>query len=158
MDWFLFVIFFAAAMAAGTTGAVFEPGEWYKSLSKPWWTPPGWMFPLVWTVLYIAMAVAAARVAPLEGSAYAMAFWALQIAFNTLWTPIFFGLRRMRFAMGVMVGLWVAVAGTLVLMWPLDRIAALLFAPYLLWVSVAGLLNFTVMRMNPGEKGLRAMG
>lgn len=158
MDWILFLIFFAAAMAAGTTGAVFEPGEWYKQLSKPWWTPPGWAFPLAWTVLYISMAVAAARVAPLEGSAYAMAFWALQIAFNTLWTPIFFGLRRMRFAMGVMVGLWVAVAGTMLLMWPLDRIAALLFAPYLLWVSVAGMLNFTVMRMNPEEKGLRAMG
>lgn len=158
MDWFLFVIFLAAALAAGTTGAVFEPGKWYDSLAKPWWTPPGWVFPLTWTVLYISMAVAAARVAPLEGSAYAMAFWALQIALNTLWTPIFFGLRRMRFAMGVMVGLWVAVAGTMVLMWPLDRIAALLFARYLLWVSIAGLLNFTVMRMNPGEKGLRAMG
>jgi tryptophan-rich sensory protein len=158
MDWTLFAIFLAAAMAAGTTGAVFEPGAWYKQLAKPRWTPPGWAFPLVWTVLYIAMAVAAARVAPLEGSAHAMAFWALQIAFNTLWTPIFFGLRRMRFALGVMAGLWIAVAGTMVLMWPLDRIAALLFVPYLAWVSVAGMLNFTVMRMNPEEKGLHAVG
>jgi tryptophan-rich sensory protein len=158
MDWTLFLIFFATAMAAGTTGAVFEPGTWYRSLVKPWWTPPGWAFPLVWTTLYVAMSVAAARVAPLEGSMYAMGFWGLQIVLNTLWTPIFFGLRRMRFAMGVMACLWVAVAGTMLLMWPLDQTASLLFAPYLLWVTVAGLLNFTVLRLNPDEKGLRAMG
>ncbi len=151
MDWFLFAIFLAAALAAGTTGAVFEPGAWYRALAKPRWTPPDWAFPLAWSILYVAMAVAAARVAPLEGSAYAMAFWALQIALNTLWTPIFFGLHRMRFALGVMAGLWLAVAATMIAMWPLDRIAALLFVPYLAWVTAAGALNLAVLRLNPQE-------
>lgn len=158
MDWTLFAIFLAAALAAGTTGAVFEPGKWYESLAKPRWTPPGWAFPLAWSILYVAMAVAAARVAPLDGNAHAMAFWALQIALNTLWTPVFFGLHRMRFAMGVMIALWLAVAATMVAMWPLDLIASLLFVPYLMWVTAAGALNLAVIRLNPGETGIRAPG
>jgi benzodiazapine receptor len=158
MDWTLFAIFLAAALAAGTTGAVFEPGKWYDSLAKPRWTPPGWAFPVAWTILYVSMAVAAARVAPLDGNAHAMAFWALQIALNTLWTPIFFGLHRMRFAMGVMIGLWLAVAATMVAMWPLDRIASLLFVPYLMWVTAAGALNLAVIRLNPGEPAIKATG
>ncbi|MBT8457600.1 MAG: tryptophan-rich sensory protein [Rhodobacteraceae bacterium] len=149
MDWMLFLIFLAACFAAGTTGAVFPPGEWYKTLDKPPWTPPDWLFPVAWTVLYLSMSAAAARVAPLDGSAYAMAFFALQIALNTLWTPVFFGLRRMGMGFVVLLCLWVAVAATLVTFWQLDWIAGLLIVPYLVWVTVAGALNFSVWRRNP---------
>jgi translocator protein len=149
MDWTLFAIFLATCFAAGSTGALFEPGKWYESLAKPSWTPPNWLFPVAWSTLYLCIAVAAARVAPLEGSHYAMAFFALQIALNTLWTPVFFGLKRMGAGMVVLVGLWIAVAATLGLFWSLDRIAGLLFVPYLGWVTVAGALNYTVWRMNP---------
>lgn len=127
---------------------MFEPGEWYAKLKKPSWNPPNWLFPVVWTFLYIAMSVAAARVATHEGSAMALAFFAMQIAFNTLWTPIFFGLRRMRAAFFIMLWLWVGVAGCLVTFWQIDLIAGLLFVPYLIWVTVAGALNFTVWRLN----------
>lgn len=149
MDWTLFAIFLAACFAAGATGALFEPGKWYEDLTKPSWTPPNWLFPVAWTTLYLCIAAAAARAAPIEGSQYAMAFFALQIALNTLWTPVFFGLRRMGAGMVVLVGLWIAVAATLVLFWSLDRIAGLLFVPYLVWVTVAGALNFSVWRLNP---------
>jgi len=131
----------------------FPPGDWYRSLDKPKWTPPNWMFPLVWTLLYASIAFAAARVAPLPESQYALGSWAAQIAFNTLWTPVFFGLRRMRAALVVMALLWLSVAATLVAMWPLDRIAALLFLPYLIWVSVAGMLNLSLVRRNPEAAG-----
>ncbi len=147
----LFVVFLATCFAAGTTGAAFPPGEWYERLEKPGWTPPNWLFPVAWTVLYICIAVAAARAAPVAGSALAMAFFALQIALNTLWTPVFFGLRRMGGGMVVLVCLWIAVAATLVLFWRLDLIAGLLFVPYLIWVTVAGALNFSVWRLNPGS-------
>lgn len=149
MDWTLFAIFLAACFAAGSTGALFEPGKWYESLSKPSWTPPNWLFPVAWATLYLCIAAAAARVAPLEGSQYAMAFFALQIALNTLWTPVFFGLKRMGAGMVVLVALWIAVATTLGIFWSLDWIAGLLFVPYLVWVTVAGALNYSVWRMNP---------
>lgn len=150
MDWALFAIFLAACGAAATTGSMFMPGAWYRALSKPSWTPPDWVFPVVWTILYVSSAYAAARVAPLEGSAYAMAFWAMQIAFNTLWTPVFFGLHRIRAGFIVMLGLWIAVAGTMVSFWQLDWIAGALFVPYLIWVTVAGALNGSVWMRNRG--------
>jgi tryptophan-rich sensory protein len=145
----LFATFLVAAGAAATTGAMFDPGNWYNRLDKPVWTPPGWAFPLVWSILYISMAIAAMRVAQLPGSGQALAFWAAQIAFNTLWTPVFFGLHRMRAAMVVMAGLWLTVAATTLAFWQHDLIAGLLFAPYLLWVTIAGALNFSVLRRNP---------
>ena len=111
MDWTLFATFLAACGAAATTGAMFKPGEWYAELKKPCWIPPRWVFPVAWTTLYLLMTLAAARVAVLPGNGQALAFWALQIALNTLWTPVFFGLHRMRAAMVVMVLLWLAVAG-----------------------------------------------
>lgn len=145
----LLLTFVVATSAAATTGAMFDPGDWYRGLDKPRWTPPGWAFPLVWTILYLSMAFAAMRVAQLPGSGQALAFWSAQIAFNTLWTPIFFGLRRMRAALVVMVGLWLTVAATMVSFWLLDPLAGLLFVPYLAWVSTAGALNLSVMRRNP---------
>lgn len=148
MDWILFLIFLATCMSAGSTGALFPPGDWYKALDKPRWTPPDWVFPLAWTTLYICIAAAAARVAPLDGSGYAMAVFALQIALNTLWTPVFFGLRRMGGGMLVIVGLWISVAGTMGLFFQLDTLAGLLFVPYLGWVSIAAALNYSVWRRN----------
>ncbi len=152
MDWGLFLTFLAACGAASATGAMFEPGAWYKALSKPVWTPPGWVFPVTWSVLYICMAVSAARVAALPDASQALAFWALQIALNTLWTPIFFGLHRIRAAMLVMAGLWLSVAATMLAFFQLDAIAGWLFVPYLVWVSVASALNLSVMVKNPGPQ------
>lgn len=148
MDWGLFIIFFGACCAAAATGSMFAPGAWYRSLDKPTWTPPDWLFPVAWTVLYISIAIAAARVAPMEGAQYAMAFWALQIALNTLWTPVFFGLQRLGAGLVVIVFLWLAVLGVLITLWPLDLIAFLITAPYLVWVSVAGALNFSLWSRN----------
>lgn len=149
MDWMVFLICFAACAAAGTTGAAFPPGAWYEELDRPSWTPPNWLFPVAWTTLYVAMSVAAARVAPLEGAGLAMALWALQIALNTLWTPVFFGLRRIKGAIPVVLALWGAVAACMVAMWQLDTIAGLLFVPYLLWCTVATALNVAMWRLNP---------
>ena len=149
MYWILFAIFLAACFAAGTTGAMFPPGDWYERLDKPPWTPPNWAFPVAWTTLYLLIAASAARVAGAEGSAYAMAFFGLQIALNTLWTPVFFGLRKMRAAMFVLAFLWIAVAAMLITFWRVDLWAGMMLIPYLLWVTVAAALNWTVIRMNP---------
>lgn len=154
MDWFAFLIFFATCAAAATTGAMFQPGPWYERLDKPSWTPPKWLFPVAWTTLYVLMSLAGARVIGDPAAGYALALWALQIALNTLWTPIFFGLRNMRAGMVVIVFLWLAVAATMLALLRVDAWAGLMFAPYLAWVSVATALNYSVWKRNPGAQPL----
>ena len=68
MFWILFLIFLGACFAAGTTGAIFPPGPWYRDLDKPTWTPPDWAFPVVWTTLYIFLSIAGARLALSDGN------------------------------------------------------------------------------------------
>ncbi len=154
MDILLFFLFLAATFGAAATGALFPTGEWYKNLNKPSWVPPDWVFPVAWTSIYLLIAFAGARVAGLEGSAYAMAFWAIQIALNALWTPVFFGLRHLKASLPVMVCLWLAVFGATVTHWQLDFWAGLAFSPYLAWVTVAAALNVAMWRLNPDEKPL----
>jgi tryptophan-rich sensory protein len=149
MFWLLFCIFLIACVGAGMTGGLFPPGPWYRGLDKPWFTPPDWVFPVTWTVLYICIATAGARLALAENNGIAMALWAVQIAFNGLWTPVFFGLKQIRMGMVVVGLLWIFVALCIVAFWSVDRIAALLFVPYLVWVSIAAALNAGVWRLNP---------
>jgi len=150
MEFFtLFLTYLAACGAAAATGALFQPGDWYRSLNKPRWTPPDWLFPAAWTVLYLCMSTAAARVAMIEGTGQALALWSVQIALNALWTPVFFGLRRLGAGLVIIFLLWLAVAATMLAFWQVDWIAGLLFAPYLLWVSIAGALNRSVWVRNP---------
>lgn len=149
MIWLCFAIFLAACFAAGATGALFPPGKWYEDLNKPTWTPPNWLFPVAWTTLYLLMAGAGARAAVSPDNSVAMALWALQIALNGLWTPVFFGLRRIRLGLVVLAGLWIAVFCGMVALWQVDWLAGLMFVPYLAWVSVAGALNLSVIRLNP---------
>jgi tryptophan-rich sensory protein len=154
MDLIVFTICLLACGAAATTGAMFPPGQWYQTLNRPSWTPPNWLFPVAWTLLYLAMSIAAARVAPLPGSGLPMALWGLQIALNTLWTPIFFGLRRFGGAIPVVVGLWLAVFTTMITFWELDPLAGWLFVPYLVWCTVAAALNIAMWRRNPDVEPL----
>ncbi|MFD1911918.1 tryptophan-rich sensory protein TspO [Halodurantibacterium flavum] len=149
MDWTTFGIFLVACGASAATGVLFPPGNWYRQLDKPGFTPPNWAFPVAWSLLYLMMAAAAARIAPLPGAGLALALWAAQIAFNTLWTPVFFGLRRIMAALVVIAILWFLVTGTLLAFWRLDWIAGLMMLPYLVWVSYAAALNAAIWRLNP---------
>lgn len=149
--WLLFGLFLAACLGAGITGGLFAPGPWYRGLNKPWFTPPDWVFPVTWMILYVCMAVAGARIAMLGGNGIAMAFWALQIALNAVWSPVFFGLKNIRVGMAVVSCLWLAVLGTMLSMWQIDWIAGLLFVPYLIWVTTAAALNAGVWRLNVEE-------
>jgi translocator protein len=149
MDWSLFVTYLVACGAAAATGALFPTGPWYMALQKPAWTPPNWMFPVAWMSLYLLMSAAAARAAGVEGAGLGLAFWSVQIAFNTLWTPVFFGLKRMRAALVVMAGLWLSVTATMLTFFTLDFWAGVMFLPYVLWVSVAAALNLSLVRLNP---------
>jgi translocator protein len=129
-------------------------GTWYAGLAKPSWTPPNWLFAPVWTALYLAMAVAGWLVWKSAGAAErqaALAIFAAQLALNFLWSPLFFGLHRVGWAMADLAFLWAAISGFVFAAWPASRVASILFVPYWLWVSYAGALNFAVWRMNPGR-------
>lgn len=154
MDYTLFFIFLFATFAAAATGAMFPTGEWYKSLNKPTWVPPNWVFPVAWTSIYLLISFAGARVAVIEGSQLALAFWALQIALNTLWTPVFFGLRALRKSLPIMAGLWLAVLGATVTHFQVDFWAGMAFVPYIIWVTIAAALNLKMVQLNPDQKPL----
>ena len=79
----------------------------------------------------------------------ALALWSLQIALNGLWTPVFFGLKKIKLGMIVLSALWASVAVTLLALYQVDFIAAALFVPYLVWVTIAGALNASVWQRNP---------
>ena len=150
MTWVFFAILLAACCAAGATGMLFSPGAWYEGLRKPRWTPPNWAFPVAWTTLYICMSAAGALAAS-AGSTLALALWALQIVLNALWTPLFFGLHRIRPGFFVICALWVTVLAALVVHWSVVPLAGILFVPYLAWVTIAAGLNAAIWRLNPGE-------
>ena len=151
MFWLLLSLFFLACAGAGLTGGLFPPGPWYRNLSKPTWTPPDWVFPLTWTVIYVCMSVAGARAAMGDDNGVAMALWAVQIAFNGLWTPVFFGLRNIRMGMGIIGVLWVTVFAAMLALGQVDALAGWLFLPYLVWVTIAAALNWQVWQLNPEE-------
>lgn len=141
------IILSVVAMAA--TGAAFKPGDWYAALDKPGWTPPDWMFPVVWTTLYVMIVIAGWLIWEQAGWTLAMGFWALQVILNSAWSWLFFGMKRMDLAFVDVSLLWLGIVGFIVTAWPLSTLAAGLFLPYLLWVTVAAALNLKVWRMNP---------
>lgn len=141
----------ALSAGAAVMGGLFPPGEWYASLRKPAWNPPNWIFGPVWTVLYIAMAVAAWLVwqrGGLSGQRKALSLFLTQLLFNALWSPLFFGLRNPALALVDILLLWLALLGTTVAFWKARPIAGALMVPYLAWVSFATALNLALWNLN----------
>lgn len=141
----LILLTFCAPLA----GMFSPPGEWYASLSKPAWNPPGWIFGPVWTLLYVMMAVAAWLVWKRDGWRQALWLYVVQLGFNAAWTPMFFGAQQIGWAFAVIVALWLAILVTLLAFLRVSKAAGWLLVPYLAWVTFAAFLNFTLWRMNP---------
>tara|TARA_B100000886_G_scaffold241053_1_gene169112 strand:- start:18 stop:464 length:447 start_codon:yes stop_codon:yes gene_type:complete len=148
MFWLDFFIFLFACMAAGLTGSLFPPGQWYSELNKPIWTPPNWVFPVAWPILYLCMSYSGATLASIDGAGSALALWALQIALNTLWTPVFFGLENIKVGLIVIFLLLISVAMCTYVFWMYSFLSGMLFLPYLAWVTFAAALNMAVFRLN----------
>jgi tryptophan-rich sensory protein len=141
----------AASFVAAAVGGLFRPGQWYFHLQKPAWTPPGWIFPPVWTVLYIAMAVAAWLVWRKDGfrvAPAALGLYIVQLVFNGGWSWLFFGLHSPILGLVDILLLWITLLATTVAFWRRHRAAGALLMPYLLWVTFAAALNIAVWRLN----------
>lgn len=146
---FALVAFIVAAFVAAVSGLIAPPGEWYASLNRPLYAPPDWLFGPVWTVLYLLMAGAAWRVWRVVGLRHpAMLAWGVQLVLNATWTPIFFGLNLLGWALIQMSVLWLAIAVCVREFHRIDRIAAGMLWPYLAWVSFAWVLNFGFWWLN----------
>lgn len=133
-------------------GSMATDPSWYRTLERPTWAPPGWLFGPVWTVLYLLMGIAAWLVWRRGGfgaARLALVLFIVQLVFNGVWSWLFFGLRRPDIALGEIMILWLLIAATAVAFWRHSRAAAWLLAPYLLWVTFAAVLNFAIWQMNP---------
>ncbi|WP_076790833.1 TspO/MBR family protein [Chlorobium sp. KB01] len=143
---------FLFAFAGGTFTP--EPGsEWYyQLLNKPWWNPPDWLFPPAWTLFFLLMGIALYLVVTewdknklVKG---ALAVFGVQLLLNLAWSALFFGLHSPLFALVDIVLLWLAIVLTIVKFRAISPLAGNLLIPYLLWVSFASYLNFTIWQLN----------
>ncbi|MCD7844656.1 MAG: tryptophan-rich sensory protein [Oscillospiraceae bacterium] len=122
----------------------------YGTLRQPPLSPPGWVFPVVWTVLFVLMALAASMVwtAAAPGRDGALTLYGVRLLFNFLWTLLFFSAQKYGFALLWLVVLWVLILLTAVQFYRQTRPAGYLMLPYLLWVTFAGYLNAGVWLLN----------
>ena len=131
-------------------GVAFPAPDYYRSLRRPRWAPPTWLFGPAWTLLYALMGIAAWLVADRAGhrSRPALGAFGVQLALNAAWTPIFFGLRRPGLALVEIAAMWLAVAATTLLFFGRRTLAGVLLLPYLAWVTYAAALNWEIWRRN----------
>ncbi len=124
------------------------PGAWYAALNKPWFNPPNFVFGPAWTLLYVLIALAGWRIFLRAPHGAAMKFWGLQLLFNFLWSPIFFSAHAIGAALVDSLLMWLSIVGFMATARKTDPASALLFAPYLAWVSFAILLNAALLSLN----------
>ncbi|HYC77589.1 MAG TPA: TspO/MBR family protein [Planctomycetota bacterium] len=140
------------AFVPATTGFLIRPDAWYfDELKKPAWTPPPWIFGPAWTLLYALQGVALWRVlraGPFTATFPALMAFGAQWILNALWTPLFFGARRVDLALIDVVLLAAAIAFTIRRFAPFSRAAAWMLAPYLAWTLFAAALNGAIFAMN----------
>ena len=149
----LVVSFIAAGIGAA---ASVQAGPFYAELVRPEWAPPGWVFGPVWTALYVLMGVAAWlvwRVGGFRAAKLALTLFLVQLALNALWSWLFFGWHLGAWAFADVLLLWAMIAATLIAFWRIRPLAGALLVPYLLWVSFASVLNYSVWQLNPQTLG-----
>ena len=153
LNWKQLLICLAIPLAVGGLAALLSGGmDSYKSMNQPPLSPPGWIFPIVWTVLYLLMGYASYRILALGINAAdikkALTFYGIQLAINFLWPIVFFGFGWYWAAFILLILLWMFIYLTMRLFGSIDDTAENLLIPYLLWVTFAGYLNLGVALLN----------
>jgi benzodiazapine receptor len=131
-----------------------QPGSWYyTTLQKPSWNPPSWLFLPAWTVLFILMGTAFAMIVETgfskPGVKLASTVFIVQLILNLCWSALFFGLRSPLYGFIEIVVLWLAILTTIMTFRRVSPKASYLLIPYIMWVSFASFLNFTILQLNP---------
>ncbi|PLX24961.1 TspO protein [Candidatus Parcubacteria bacterium] len=143
------------SMSAGVLGSLFTqtgPDSWYVSLIKPEFNPPNWIFGPVWTSLYILMGISLYLIwdkgLKKKELRFAFGIFILQLLFNAWWSILFFGLQNPKLAFCEIVFLWFLIVFVIYLFSNIRKLAAWLLIPYLLWVSFATVLNYSIWVLN----------
>lgn len=151
----LLVFTILISQSAGLIGSVATSPSiptWYASLAKPSFNPPNWLFGPVWIILYTLMGIALYLVwvkgYKKKNIKYAVNLFLIHLVVNSLWSIVFFGLHNLGLALVIIIGLWLMIAYLIKLFYKIDKWAAYLLFPYLLWVSFATLLNFSIWQLN----------
>lgn len=148
------IVSIVIAQAAGFIGSIFTFSSiptWYASLVKPSFAPPNWLFGPAWILLYTLMGTAAYLVwkkRGMPGVKSALLFYGVHLALNALWSIIFFGMKSPGLAFVEIIILWVLILVVGLKFLKIERLAGLLFIPYIAWVTFAAILNFAVWRLN----------
>lgn len=143
--------------AAGRLVPTGSNNAWYAALAKPGVTPPGIAFPIAWMTLYVLLGLALAMIADARGAQgrrLAIGAFVVQFALNLAWTPLFFGAHKVVAAALLIVAMLVAAIVTTVLFARIRKAAAWLIVPYMVWISFAGVLTWSIHRMNPDAETL----
>jgi tryptophan-rich sensory protein len=142
---------------AGRLAPSGDANPWYAALTKPAIVPPGWAFPVAWTIIYILLGLALALILNARGAprrSLALTAFAVQMALNLVWAPLFFGAHLVSTALLVIVAMFFAALVTTFLFGRIRSAAAWLMAPYLVWLLFAGYLNYQIDRLNPDAEAL----
>lgn len=153
LDWKKLIICLAIPLAVGALATLLSGGmDSYQIMNQPPLSPPGWVFPIVWTILYLLMGYASYRILTAEADRTAikkaLIIYGIQLFFNFLWPLIFFGLQWYWAAFVILLVLWVFIYLSMHYFGQIDDTAENLLIPYLLWVTFAGYLNLGVALMN----------
>lgn len=150
----IIICVFLCLVIGFTSGMATASGitEWYAFLNKPFFNPPNWLFAPVWSILYAMMGIAAALVwhkgLNSDGVKSALLIFVVQMVFNALWSIVFFGMRQPLYALFVIITLWILIVLCISKFNKINKTAGLLLIPYLLWVSFATILNFSIYWLN----------
>lgn len=122
----------------------------YDKITMPPLSPPGWLFPVVWTILFILMGISAALIFVSDSAQKesALFVYAVSLVLNFTWSILFFNMQAFILSFIVLVGLWVSIIITIVKYFTIDKTAAWLQLPYLIWVTFAGYLNAAIVILN----------
>ena len=150
----LLIICLLVPLAVGGIAALLTGGgmDAFETLNKPPLSPPGWLFLVAWTILYLLMGLASYLALESRGPqqiiSRSIALYALQLLFNFLWPIVFFGLKWYLFAFIWLAALWILILLTMLQFRRVSKAAAYLMLPYLVWVTFAGYLNLGISLLN----------
>ncbi|MBE5935611.1 MAG: tryptophan-rich sensory protein [Lachnospiraceae bacterium] len=145
------IIAIAIPLIVGGFSALLTIGNMdiYPELNRPALAPPGFIFPIVWTILYTLMGVASYLIIKSNrNNSLAIYLYSLQLVFNFFWSIIFFNLQMYLFAFIWLIFLWILILLTIVEFYKISKPAAYLLIPYLVWVTLAGYLNLSIYLLN----------